>query len=135
MPLAQAVAHAPLLPGVYMAREGATGPVVYVGMAGERRGQGVRGRLNVYFRGKVLVSGLGEAAMDRALADPVWLRERLADVEAGRPDRAKVWGQAALARAELHVRWATVSDRAGAVALEREVLTALRDQDLWNRLR
>lgn len=29
----------PTTPGVYMAREGARGPVVYVGMAGERRGR------------------------------------------------------------------------------------------------
>jgi hypothetical protein len=38
-------------------------------MAGERRGQGIRGRLNVYGSGKALASGLGEAVMDRALAD------------------------------------------------------------------
>src|SRR5215213_7907958 len=48
--------------------EGLYGPIVYVGMAGERRGQGIRGRLNVYGRGKALVSSLGEAVMDRALA-------------------------------------------------------------------
>ena len=68
-------------------------------MAGERRGQGIRGRLNVYGSGKALVSGLGEAVMDRALADVHWLTERLADVEQGRPLRAKAWGQAAFARA------------------------------------
>jgi len=76
---------------VYLAREGLYGPIVYVGMAGERRGQGIRGRLNVYGRGKALVSGLGEAVMDRALANVHWLRERLADVEHGRPARAKAW--------------------------------------------
>jgi hypothetical protein len=43
-------------------------------MAAERRGQGIRGRLTVYRRGRAAVSGLGEAAMDRALRDPDWLR-------------------------------------------------------------
>ena len=75
-------------------------------MAGERRGPGIRDRLNVYSTGKGLlsstgkglVSGLGEAAMDRALADPASLRERLQEVERGHPMRAKAWGQAALTR-------------------------------------
>ena len=58
---------------MYLAREGLDGPIVYVGMAGERRGKGIRGRLNVYGSGKALVSGLGEAVMDRALADVDWV--------------------------------------------------------------
>jgi len=106
VPLVEAVASAPIEPGVYMAREGAHGPVVYVGMAGERRGRGVRGRLSVYSRGKAAVSGLGEAAMDRALADPAWLRARLAEAEAGRPERAAAWARLALQRSDLHLRWA-----------------------------
>jgi hypothetical protein len=56
------------LPGVYLARQGDHDDLVYVGMAGERRGQGIKGRLIVYSRGKAAVSGLGEAALDRALA-------------------------------------------------------------------
>ncbi len=79
-----------------------------------------------------MISGLGEAALDRALADPVWLRERLKDVDAGAALRAKAWGAAAIVRAELHVRWAQTEDRAGAVDLERAALDAT---DLWNRLR
>jgi hypothetical protein len=118
-----------------MAREGADGPIVYVGMAGERRGEGIRGRLNVYSTGKGMVSGLGEAAMDRALADPRWLRERLGEVELGRPIRAKAWAQAALARANLCVRWTVTPDRSSALVLERVVLDALDDVDLWNRAR
>lgn len=59
--LSEAATAAPQLPGLYMAREGDIGPVVYVGMAGKRRGQGIRGLLHVYSRGKGLVSGLGEA--------------------------------------------------------------------------
>lgn len=135
VPLSEAVAAAPLLPGVYMAREGVGSAVVYVGMAGERRGRGIRGRLTVYSRGKAVVSGLGEAAMDRALADPEWLRARLADVEAGQPERAAAWGRLALKRANLHLRWATVPDRAGALALESAVLAELSSAVLWNRRR
>ncbi|TCN39811.1 hypothetical protein EV644_103103 [Kribbella orskensis] len=135
VPLKEAIATAPLLPGVYMAREGARGAIVYVGMAGERAGKGIRGRLHVYSRGKGLVSGLGEAAMDRALADPAWLRARLAEVEAGEPMRAKQWGQAAIERADLQLRWAVTADRHAARALERAVLSSLVSHELWNRLR
>lgn len=69
-------------------------------------------------RGKGLVSGLGEAAMDRALADPAWLRDRLGEVETGRPGRAALWGRAALERANLHLRWAVTDNRSAALALE-----------------
>lgn len=48
--------------------------------------------------------------MDRALADAIWLRERLAEVEAGEPLRAKAWGQKALERSQLELRWATTAD-------------------------
>jgi hypothetical protein len=135
VPLAAARATAPTLPGVYLAREGADGPIVYVGMAGERRGEGIRGRLTVRSTGKGMVSGLGEAAMDRALADPAWLRERLVEVEQGRPLRATAWARAALARADLHVRWTVTPDRPSALALERAVLDTLDDLELWNRAR
>jgi hypothetical protein len=50
MSLGDALAEAPRLPGVYLAREGEVGSIVYVGMAGERNGgnrpQGLRGRLS-----------------------------------------------------------------------------------------
>lgn len=137
VPFEEALVTAPLVPGVYMAREGTDGPVVYVGMAGERAGggrpKGLRGRLSVYVSGKGAVSGLGEAAMDRALADAEWLRERMAEVERGEPKRAKEWGQAAMARAKLQVRWTTTVDKASADALEKRVLRALNDPGLWNR--
>jgi hypothetical protein len=139
MPFSEALEAAPRLPGVYMAREGCDGRVVYVGMAGERAGgrlpQGIRGRLAVYIRGKGLASGLGEAVFDRALADPAWLAERVAEAEVGRPMRAKAWGQAAFARADLNVRWAVTADKASAVALERACLDALANSELWNRYR
>lgn len=134
MPLAEAVAVAPQLPGVYLARQ-PEGPVIYVGMAGERRGQGVRGRLKIYFSGKALASGLCEAVFDRALADATWLRARLAEVEAGRPRRAKEWGRAAMERAGVQVCWTTTPDRASALTLEIAVLRLLRADPLWNRQR
>jgi hypothetical protein len=80
-----------------------------------------------------LVSGLGEAVFDRALADADWLRERLDEAERGQPRRAKAWGQAALERADLHLRWTQTTDRAMAIALELRVISALRDSELWNR--
>ena len=72
LPFVEAPAAASRLPGVYIAKDSAQ--LVYVGMAAERRGQGIRGRLTVYHRGRAAVSGLGEAAMGRALGDPIWLR-------------------------------------------------------------
>jgi hypothetical protein len=67
------VASADPLPGVYMARLGSDGLVIYVGMAGPRAGGGIpglRGRLTRYASGRAMLSGLGEAAADRALATP-----------------------------------------------------------------
>ncbi|MFC9797252.1 hypothetical protein ACFVJI_32010 [Streptomyces sp. NPDC127584] len=130
VPLADA--EVPRLPGVYLARQGAAGPVVYVGMAGERSGQGLRGRLRRYASGKALASGLGEAVFDRALADASWLRDRLEEVEAGHPRRATDWGKAALAWADLHVCWAVTESGVAADALEKKVL-ALATVDWWNR--
>ncbi|GAA3707604.1 hypothetical protein GCM10022204_26920 [Microlunatus aurantiacus] len=133
LPFAEAVANAPRLPGVYMARDDIQ--VVYVGMAAERRGQGIRGRLTVYSRGRAAVSGLGEAAMDRALADPDWLRARLARVEDGTVWRTRDWATAALDRAQLRVRWATTETGLQARQLERTVLAAMSSVELWNRAR
>lgn len=132
-PIGEALAMAPRSAGVYMARQGPHGPVVYVGMAGERNGKGIRGRLGVYLSGKALASGLGEAVFDRALADPDWLRARLDEVDAGEPIRAKRWGKAAFKRADLYVRWATTPDRESALALERRCMEELLGHGLWNR--
>jgi hypothetical protein len=128
---------APRQPGVYLAREGIDGPIVYVGMAGKRAGggrpQGIRGRLRVYASGKALTSGLGEAVADRAFADANWLRERVAEVERGEPMRAIAWGQAVFGRADLHVRWTVTADRTSAIQLERKVGSRLAAAGLWNR--
>ncbi len=136
-PFATAAPQAPRLPGVYAFREPATGVIRYVGMAGERRGsgtpQGVRGRLNVYSRGKGAVSGFGEAALDRALADPAWLRQQLTLLETDGPRRAKEWAASAIARLSLEVSWATTADRNAARALEQSVVDLARPHGLWNR--
>ncbi len=135
LPFDDAAVSAPRLPGVYLARQGQDGTLVYVGMAGERRGQGIRGRLTVYRRGKAVVSGLGEAVLDRALADATFVQGRLEQLLAGQPKRAAVWAQDALRWADLHIRWAVTVDRPAAVTLERAVLDASAASPLWNRAR
>ena len=96
VPLEEGAATAPLLPGVYMAREGARRTDRLCGHGRQASGggkpKGLRKRLGVYASGKGIVSGLGEAVMDRVPADPEWLRDRLAEVERGKPMRAKEWG-------------------------------------------
>jgi len=135
----EALATAPREPGVYVAATG-DGDVVYAGMAGprDRRGegtaQGLRGRLARYTSGKAIASGLGEAVFDRALEDPAWLAERAAEVAAGEPRRASVWGQLAFERANLAICWSTTPDAATARELEAAVLKALRSAGQpWNR--
>ncbi|MDQ0733131.1 helix-turn-helix domain-containing protein [Arthrobacter sp. B1I2] len=64
IPFSEALKVAPRFPGVYMFRiaaEAHLGPV-YIGMAGERKGNGLRGRLAIYASGKGAGSGLGEHA-------------------------------------------------------------------------
>jgi hypothetical protein len=130
--------HAPRLPGVYRARQGVDGPIVYIGMAGERNGsggrpQGLRGRLSVYASGKGLASGLGEAVFDRALADENWIGARLAEVTGGRSRRAKSWGVQAFIWADLHLSWVTSENKASALSLERKIIESADHSVLWNR--
>lgn len=125
---------APLFPGVYMFRrvdEPETGPV-YIGMAGQRSGKGIRGRLSIYASGRGATSGLGEHAMDRAMADPVWLQARLDEALAGRAMRATMTVRSAIDHARLEVRWQTVPTRAEALVIE-EQLIATYSRGLWNR--
>ena len=120
-----------------MLRLAATGEVVYVGMAGERAGggtpKGIQGRLLIYTRGRGAVSGFGEAALDRALADAAWLQQQLDAMESEGPKRAKVWAQDAIARLDAEVRWAICDDASGARALEKQVEKVLGPYGLWNR--
>jgi hypothetical protein len=128
---------APREPGVYLLREPDTGAIRYVGMAGERAGggrpQGLYGRLAVYWTGKGAVSGFGEAALDRALADPAWVEQQLADLREHGPKRAKDWARDAVLRLGLEVSWAVCADRGDARYLEEQVVAALRAHGLWNR--
>jgi len=128
---------APPRPGVYLARRGATGELLYVGHAGElaHSQPGLRGRLEVYARGRGADSWLGEAALGRALADPAFVRQRLHLLETGRQERAKDWAQAALAWANVHVCWVERASKAEAVTFEDQLLGLLAAHDLWNRKR
>ena len=131
--LAHAAEEATTSPGVYAARS--DDQLVYIGMAGERRGLGVRGRLQIYMRGRGAVSGLGEAALDRALADPVWLTQRLATLLTEGPSRTKDWAVAALHRAQLELCWVAAPDGPTAREWETQALQELEDVALWNRAR
>lgn len=133
VPFAQALTHAPPNPGVYMLRSASSDNAdpVYIGMAGERQGKGLRGRLSVYATGKGATSGLGEHALNRALADTSWLRELLLDAEQGMPKSAKELAKAAIARANLEIRWQTLPTGDEARSIERELIRRHRES-LWN---
>lgn len=136
LPFVEARSVAPREPGVYLLRE-PSGQIRYVGMAGERAGggrpQGLRGRLSVYWSGKGAVSGFGEAALDRALADHDWVEEQLARLRATGPRRAKEWAQQAVLRLGLEVSWAVSADKSDADFLEKQVVALLRPHGIWNR--
>lgn len=128
---------APREPGVYLFRDPLTQQIVYVGMAGERAGggtpKGLFGRLSVYKSGKGAVSGFGQAALDRALADASWLASQIADVQAGHPKRTTVWAAEAIARLAPELSWAVRPERHDARLLEDTVVGLLRPHGLWNR--
>lgn len=129
----EVVRQAPTLPGVYLFEQ--DGALVYVGRAGERSGKGLRGRLTIYVSGRAPHSGLGNLALERALQDASWLRERMEEVEAGTTLTVQQWSRLAVERAALRVCWSTTATTEESAVLERSVLDALRDEDLWNRLR
>lgn len=131
--VALADADAPRLPGVYLAKQGPDGRKVYVGYGGERRGEGIRGRLDMYIRLGGLATGLGRAVFDRALADLDWMRERTARIEAGRPDIALEWGRAAMEWADVHICWTNTVDGTAARQLEKRIIRSLEGSGLWNR--
>ena len=137
VPFAGDLTDVPRLPGVYMLRQPGAPGVVYVGMAGERAGsgvpQGLRGRLTVYKRGRGAVSGFGEAALDRALADPDWVAGQLDALRADGPKRAKVWAQEAIEHLRAEVRWAVTDTAADARNLEGRAIALLARHGLWNR--
>lgn len=137
LPFADAVAGAPREPGVYLFRDSTTHVIVYAGMAGERAGsgspKGLYGRLSVYRTGKGAVSGFGEAALDRALGDRVWVEQQLNRLRQEGPRRAKLWAADAVARLAPEVSWAVRPERLDAKLLEDAVVALLRPWGLWNR--
>ncbi|WP_181445859.1 hypothetical protein [Cryobacterium soli] len=132
-PFATAAPIAPLTPGVYQMRT-RDGVIVYVGMAGERKGKGIRGRLSIYRRGKGAVSGFGEAALDRALADATFVEEHLDAVRAGHPTRVSDWAQDAIRWLDVEIRWAECATQASALALESDAIERLKAYSIWNRI-
>ena len=138
-PFDTAPLYAPREPGVYMFREPDTHVIRYAGVAGERAGngaqrpQGLYGRLSVYRTGKGAVSGFGEAALDRALADPEWVADQLRRLQTEGPRRAKTWAADAIARINPDVSWARCHERSDAKFLEDQVLLLLRPHGLWDR--
>jgi hypothetical protein len=91
------------------------------------------GRLTVYRSGKGAVSGFGEAALDRALADPEWIEQQLRDLRQNGPKRAQDWARDAVVRLGLEVSWSVTPDRDDARYLETQILTRLQTRGLWNR--
>lgn len=138
-PFATALAGAPRQPGVYLFRDPGTRRILYVGMAGERAGngtsrpKGLYGRLTVYRTGKAAVSGFGEAALDRALADPAWITEQLHRLTTSGPRRAKTWAADAIDRISPEVSWSVCPEAVDARILEEQVVHLLRPWGLWNR--
>lgn len=136
MPFDDAVQHSPREPGVYLFRDTRTCAIIYAGHAGERAGsgraQGIYGRLSVYRSGKAAVSGFGEAALDRALADPEWVETQLRHLRDDGPRRAKEWAAAAVRRSSPEISWAVRPEKADAQMLEAAVLLILRPQGVWN---
>ena len=94
----------------------------------------LRGR-TIYVSGRAPHSGLGNLTLERALQDLDWLSIRLGELEAGDRRTVQEWSVLAVQRAQLDVCWSSNSAAGDAVAIERAVLDALRDEALWNRLR
>ena len=140
VPWAGARSAAPRLPGVYLFR--VRGRVVYCGMAGERAGrdgsrapQGLWGRLGRYGSGRAAASGFGEAALDRALADPAFVTARLTHLRDVGPERTLLWAVAAIEWAAPEVCWTVTDATSSARALESRVRAGLlaRGVELWGK--
>ncbi len=137
LPFGGAARRIERLPGVYSMRVGAS--IVYVGMASERAGsgrrrpEGMQGRLSRYTSGKAATSGLGEAALHRALADVGFVRQQLSALTDGRPHRVTRWAKDAIEWHNVEQRWTICADGPAARQLESQVVQLLRPHGLWNR--
>jgi hypothetical protein len=89
-------------------------------------------RLRRYLSGKAAVSGLGAAALDRALADSAWLAQMVHRTETEGPLRAKQWAKAAIVRDDLELAWIVTADGVGVATLEKRLISASTHQ-LWSR--
>lgn len=86
----------------------------------------------MYRSGKAAVSGFGEAALDRALADQNWIEQQLHRLRTNGPRRAKSWAADAIVRLGPEVSWTTCAEEDDAKYLERRVLAVLRPYEMWN---
>jgi hypothetical protein len=130
-PLAEALPEAPRSAGVFLLLEPSARVVRHVGRAGERSGggspQGLYGGIRALVTGHAPLTGFAEAALDRALADPDFVRERVA----GPPQPVRRWAAAAVRRLELDVSWTTCPDSDEARWLAGRVAELLRPHGLW----
>jgi hypothetical protein len=132
-PLASVLPEAPRAPGVFLLLERGPQAIRHVAHAGERSGggspQGLYGGLRALVAGHGAITGFAEAALDRALADPDWVRAQL---DAG-PARARRWAAAAVRRLEPDVAWSVCADADEARWLAGQVAERLRPHGLWAR--
>lgn len=89
----------------------------------------------MYARGRGAVSGLWEAALDRALADSLFVRQRAVSAREWQAERAKDWARAALAWANVRACCTERSTKADAIVLEDELVALLEAHDLGTRKR
>lgn len=130
-PFFESASEAPTAPGVYAIRLPA-GQIIYVGMAGERRGLGLRDRLAIYRNGRGWTSGFGQAAATHALADPEFLSHQHEAINSGKPRTPEQWARDAIAWWKPELCWATTPDKSAARQLEKHVGAALADHGIWN---
>ena len=74
-------------------------------------------------------------SLDRALADPASLAQRLTTLLTEGPSRSKEWAVAALRRAQLELCWVAAPDGPTAREWETVAMQELEDIALWNRAR
>ncbi|MGO4956774.1 hypothetical protein ACTQ49_05800 [Luteococcus sp. Sow4_B9] len=128
IPFLEGTTQAPRHPGVYLIRF--SGSIRYVGMARERSGKGIWGRLSKYRSGKAATSGFGEHAMDLALADTEWLMDRIEHLAASGPERTTEWAKLAIDRLNPELSWAVASSGQAAKLLEHQTIARLRPDGL-----
>jgi hypothetical protein len=67
----------------------------------------------------------GEAALDRAPADPDWVGQQLERLQTSGPRRAKEWAHDIVLWLNLEASWAVCADKADALYLESRVVARL----------